>query len=188
MEITEVINRIINLNSGLKDFWSDSEGWAPIEAAKLLSKSRLDRQVSLSHCLKNYIINPYDESSDGHLILGWANLGSLIEGTMKLFLSAYFNTYIDDPDVIIIKREIVNPDVLMLEKLRHFFKKKIWNNDWDLFVQNVQRKRNSIHAFKYIDIGDYSEFENNIRQYLEMLRYINFRLPYPDDIYIPREN
>ncbi|MFC2085016.1 hypothetical protein ACFLS9_08170 [Bacteroidota bacterium] len=187
MEIIEVIDRIIKLNSGLKKFWSDSEGWAPIEAAELLSRSRLDRQISLSHCLKNYIVNPYDESSDGHLILGWANLGSLVEGTMKLFLSAYYKTYKDDADVIIMRKEIVNPDVLMLEKLRQFFKRKIWDNDWDEFVHNIQIKRNAIHAFKDREIGDYSEFGNNIRQYLEMLRYINSRLPYPDDIYIPRE-
>lgn len=42
MKIEEVVERIINFNKCLNDFWSNAFEWAPLEAAQLLSKSRLD--------------------------------------------------------------------------------------------------------------------------------------------------
>ncbi|WP_156918451.1 hypothetical protein [Bradyrhizobium sp. Cp5.3] len=51
LSLDEVVQRIIKLNDGLQKFWSKSHGWAPVEAAGLLSKSRLDWQVSLSETL-----------------------------------------------------------------------------------------------------------------------------------------
>ncbi|WP_272480015.1 hypothetical protein [Aquibacillus koreensis] len=36
------------------------------------------------------------KAEDGDLILAWANLGTLVEGTIKLFLSVYLNDYLDD--------------------------------------------------------------------------------------------
>jgi hypothetical protein len=52
MPIEEVVNRIVTLTEGLRKFWDSADGWAPIEAAQLLSKSRLDWQVSLAACLR----------------------------------------------------------------------------------------------------------------------------------------
>jgi hypothetical protein len=51
LTLSAVVSRIIKLNAGLQKFWSNSHGWAPIEAVGLLSKSRLDWQVSLSETL-----------------------------------------------------------------------------------------------------------------------------------------
>lgn len=187
MSVDDVIERIIKLNDGLRKFWSSAEGWAPIEAAKLLNKSRLDRQVSLSRCLKLWAITSSPEVQDGHLILAWANLGSLIEGSMKLFLSVWYKTYKSDIDAIKPKGKLQDPDGLQLEPLRQFFKKRIWDEKLDGFIQNIQQRRNAIHAFKDRNIGTKKEFFDNVRKYLIILRYINYRLPYPDDIYAPRE-
>ena len=74
----ETINRIINLTEGLSDFWKSPHGWAPIEAANLLTKSRLDWQASLARQLKLFLDETNTES--GFLILAWATLGSLTEG------------------------------------------------------------------------------------------------------------
>lgn len=63
MPIEEAIDRIIMLNEGLRKFWNTAEGWAPMEAAKLLNKSRLDRQVSLSHCLRLWVTTSSARSS-----------------------------------------------------------------------------------------------------------------------------
>jgi hypothetical protein len=187
MPIEEVIERIIMLNEGLRIFWNTAEGWAPIEAAKLLNKSRLDRQISLSHCLKLWVATASAESQDGRLILAWANLGSLIEGSMKLFLSVWYKTYKSDIDAIKQKGKLQNPDGLQLEPLRLFFKQRVWDSTLDGFVLGIQQRRNAIHAFKDRNIGTKDEFISNVRGYLKILRYINFRLPYPDDICIPRE-
>lgn len=178
------------MNNGLSNFWKGSEGWAPIEAAQLLSKSRLDWQVSLSKCLKIWLVELLLKDDSGALILAWTNLGSLVEGTMKLFLSIWYKDYEIDVEAIKKRGKLISPDCLQIESMRHFFKKRIWkkeDKDWDRWIKHVQQRRNAIHAFRDRDIGDFDEFFSNVRIYLEFLRYINSRLPYPDGIYIPRE-
>jgi hypothetical protein len=81
---TEIVQRITKLNSGIQKFWSKSHGWAPVEAAGLLAKSRLDWQVSLSKTLTLWLQKK--PLTPGELILAWSNLGSLVEGTLKTFL------------------------------------------------------------------------------------------------------
>ena len=188
MPIANVIDRIIRINEGLRIFWSSSQGWAPIKAAKLLSISRLDWQVSLSQCLRLWIEKPSVQYHDGYLILGWSNLGTLVEGTMKLFLSVYYETYRNDKEFQIIRQnKVQEPDALKFEMLRQYFKKRIWDASWDKWIRCIQKRRNAIHAYKNRAIGTHDEFLENIRSYLNLIRYINFRLPYPDDIYVPKE-
>ncbi len=186
-EITDVIGRVIRLNRGLRDFWSSSHGWAPVEAAELLSRARLDWQVSLSACLNNWVALPVEEQTDGQLILAWANLGSLVEGSLKLFLSAFYENYKYDIDAIKKKGVISQPDGLMLGSLRVVFQKKIWDAEWNSWITHIQERRNAIHSFQDRDIGTFAELFGDIRVYLRLLRYLNFRLPYPDDDFKPRE-
>ncbi|WP_054869947.1 hypothetical protein [Caloranaerobacter sp. TR13] len=190
MKIEGVVERIINFNKCLNDFWSNAFEWAPLEAAQLLSKSRLDWQVSLSKCLKLWVQNNNEdiENESGRLILAWANLGSLVEGTMKLFLSIFYNDYKDDIDAIRKGDKLIDPDVLDLERMRHFFKKRIWeeNYKWDEWVLHVQHRRNAIHAYRNREIGTFEEYYKDLRNYLLFLRYHNERFPYPDEVSIPR--
>ena len=188
--IEKIVNQIVTLNNGLRQFWIKADGWAPIEAARLLSKSRLDWQVSLSSCVKIWIVEPHPDDESGHLILAWANLGSLVEGTMKLFLSVYYHVYKNDVEAIKTKGELIDPDSLQLEHMRQFFRKRIWrigDEDWDTWILKIQQRRNAVHAFKNRDIGTFDEFFVDVQRYLEFLRYINDRLPYPGDEYKPRE-
>lgn len=185
--INEVINRIVTLNDGLRQFWTNVEGWAPIEAAQLLSKSRLDLQVSLSVCLKIWLSEPFPEDKNGRLILAWANLGSLVEGTMKLFLSVFYEDYKSDVEAIKNKGKLIDPDGLQLESMRQFFRKRICGKDWDEWIRRIQNRRNVIHAYKNRDIGTFEEFFADVRSYLKFLRYINSRLPYPEEMFMPRE-
>ena len=46
--VEETVSRIICLTGEMINFWKNSQTWAPIEAANLLTKSRLDWQASLS--------------------------------------------------------------------------------------------------------------------------------------------
>lgn len=181
----EIIERIVRLVCGMMGFWKGAHGWAPIQAAGLLSKSMLDWQASLAESLKLW----NRPLSDGELILAWANVGALVEGQLKLFLSVHYNDYLNDGDAIKKKGSILDPDVIRLEDLRIFFSKKIWKpsepwSDWVLFVQ---QRRNAIHAFKYKDIGTSAEFRDSLADLLRFIRSINNRLPYPDAIYVPRE-
>jgi hypothetical protein len=187
MDVGEAVRRIVSLNDGLRNFWSNADGWAPIQAAQLLSRSRLDWQVSLSACLNLWLDKSSSINENGRLILGWANLGSLIEGSMKLFLSVWYEHYKNDVEAIKRNGKLQHPDGLQLEPLRQFFRKRIWDDIWDKWVEHIQHRRNAIHAYKDRDIGTHDEFLADIRTYLKFLRYINFRLPYPDDMYVPRE-
>jgi hypothetical protein len=193
--IAEVVQRIENLNTQLADFWSKSDGWAPVAAAGLLGKSRLDWQVSLSGSLRLWMRDPADALTSAELILAWTNLGSLIEGTIKLFLSVYYETFKADIDNLKKvnaynkkKREPLSPDGLTLEPLRRYCALREILNKVDLaLVQLVQQRRNAIHAFKDRPIGDDAEFQQSVMGYLQMLRNVIARLPYPGDEYVPVE-
>lgn len=187
LSVEAVVDRIIILNNGLRQFWSNATGWAPIEAAQLLTKSRLDWQVSLSECLKLWLTPSSTEFQAGQLILAWTNLGSLVEGSLKLFLSVWYETYKTDVEAITHKGKAQDPDQAQFERLRQFFKKRIWDDAFDRVVLRIQQRRNAIHAFADRDIGTHEDFIAALRMYLTLLRYINFRLPYPDEVYMPQE-
>lgn len=184
-DISEVVEEIITRNQGIHDTWRDVFGWAPDEAAALLAKSRLDRQVSLSHCLKIWLDKPDEHYVEGCLVLAWVNLGSLVEGTMKFFLSVFLMDYLKDP--VKSRSKDVDPDVLQLEGLRQFFlQRNIWmeNNEsrWDRWVLHIQQRRNSIHTYKDREIGTFDEFWGDLRQYLEFLDELEGRVPDPETI------
>jgi hypothetical protein len=188
--LEEVVNKIIEINEDNEAFWSKSYGWATTEAADLLNISRLDWQTSLSYSLKMWIdkSDAGVENEDGKLILAWTNLGTLVEGTMKLLLCVYYNQYKNDPDVILLydrklkTKVVAEPDVAAFELLRTFFNKKIWvggTEDWNTWVLKIQQRRNAIHAFKHRDIGSFKEFYDDIRVYLKFLEEHIGRLPRP---------
>jgi hypothetical protein len=180
--INDVVNDIISINDSLRLFWTNSKGWAPDEAFKLLIQSRLDWQVSLSWCLKLWLEESNPNNETGRLILAWANLGSLVEGTMKLFMSIYYMDYLEDSNSIRKREVIQKPDQLTFEDIRQFYTKSIWgtNNEiWSKWVLNIQQRRNAIHAFKDRDIGTFEDFFGEVRKYLDFLKDIDNRLPYP---------
>lgn len=187
MSIEEVIRRITALNDGICRFWNTATNWASIEAAHLLSISRLDRQVSLTRCLQLWVHPSQGGDADGHLILAWTNLGSLVEGSLKLFLSVWYESYKNDVDAIRKHGKLQDPDGLQLELLRQFFRKRIWDAPFDRLIAHIQQRRNAIHAYKDRDIGTYEQYWTNVRVYLQLVRYINFRIPYPADEYVSQE-
>jgi hypothetical protein len=76
-----------------------------------------------------------------------------------------------------------------LEKLRVFFENENWgpSESWDQWIRFIQQRRNAIHAFKAKDIGTTEEFHANLPKLLAFIAAINDRLPYPDDIHVPRQ-
>jgi len=193
--LPDVIARIEKLNDGLREFWSASHGWAPDDAADLMTKSRLDRQVSLSRSLRHWLADPPDSLEDGELILGWTNLGSLIEGTIKLFLAVYLRDY--KKDLATLKKtqawhakqaKLLDPDSLRLEVLISYVEKaSLFEQDEIALFKQVQSYRNAIHAFKDRPLGSGSELHTAIKGYLSVLRRTVSRLPYPEDNYTPQE-
>ena len=75
--------------------------------------------------MKIWISEIHKEDESGFLILAWVNLGSLIEGTMKFFLSVWHEEYKDDIEAIKKMAKLVDPDCLKMEPMRQFFKKRM---------------------------------------------------------------
>ena len=172
-DASELCSRIAVLTHSIMNFWKDG-GWATGDGATLLDKSMLMWQASLATSLSRWI----GATSDGDLILAWANLGSLVEGQLKLFLCVHYNDYQ-------IKNfgKRIDPDESQLEGLRQFFVKRIWDvgTDWNPYVEFVQRRRNAVHAFKHRDIGTFDEWTDALRTHLTFVRKIGGGLPYPDE-------
>ena len=175
----ETAREIALLVRAMMDFWKSSNGWPPIEASSLLDRSMLEWQVSLSDCLEKWA----GDLTQGGRILAWANIGALVEGQLKLFLAVYYLDYIKDVDAIVDRKtgSIVDPDGLRFEKLRVFFKSRIWvdSEPWDDWILMVQRKRNAIHAFKTRDIGTSQDLHEALKTLLMFVQRINSQLPYP---------
>ncbi|UCD48862.1 MAG: hypothetical protein JSW27_15155 [Phycisphaerales bacterium] len=174
----ELCSRIATLTHSIMDFWNSSGGWAPAEAYELLNRSMLEWQKSLSSSLRRWI----RAVSPGDLILAWANLGALVEGQLKLFLSVRYLDYKSDASPIQRRGKQLDPDVCAPEELRQFFVKRIWNvgTNWNPYVEMVQQRRNAIHAYQPQDIGTFPEWQDALRLQLSFVRDVGGGLPYPD--------
>ena len=174
----KTIEDIISLNKLVKHQFSNVYGWGPDEAAEILCRSRLDWLVSLSETLM--IWDDSNSITDGRLILAWANLGSLLESSMKLFLAVYKLDYDTDPITKKCKEEriVEEPDIVELNKLREFFKrKKLINIQQNDYILQVQQRRNAIHSFKTRNIGTHDEFVLCVEKYKNFIEDIYSRLP-----------
>lgn len=187
--ILDVIRDITSKNAAIARFWSSAQGWAPLDAAHLLSKSRLDWQVSLSQTLELWVepaARVGAPDADGRLILGWTNLGSLVEGSLKWFLSVYYEDYKKDINAIRNKEGVRDPDGVTLQPLRQFFERSVWTeSDKELatWIKDLQQRRNAIHAYEHREISTLDELKKGIRYYLHFLDELDGRVPYPDDVY-----
>ena len=182
-ELQTVIDDIVCVNSFLEDFWGDG-GWAPSDASKLLREARLDRQVELSRTLSIWLDAPADDQSDGRLILAWANLGALVEGTMKWFLCVFEHNYADAP-ALTRNGKRIEPDNLFFAKLCEYFADRVWSDrqkqqfhDW---THTIRKRRNAIHAYSDNDIGTWNEWRDSVVTYLKFLVDLGFQAPYPDE-------
>jgi len=173
----ELCNRIATLTDSIMTFWANG-GWASGEAARLLDRSMLLWQASLAKTLITWVSG----TSEGELILAWANLGALVEGQLKLFLCVYYYDYQNDIEGIRSRGEKIDPDASMLEGIRQFFVKRIWDvgTNWNPYVKMIQQRRNAIHAFRHRDIGTFKDWTEALRLHLSFVRYTGGGLPYPD--------
>jgi hypothetical protein len=192
--IGDVVRRIANRHHNLARFWSKVAGWAPGEAAAMLSKSRLDRLTALAGSLRRWVETP-EPLDEGDLILAWANLGALVDGLLKLHLSVYLRDYKADvatgkaSNAFHVKKQLMlDPDGLRLDVLITFHEKRKLLTEPQLeLVRLVQQRRNVIHAFKDAELGDTEDFLAAVRAYRRLLTSISKRLPYPDDVFEPTE-
>jgi hypothetical protein len=188
LTVDEVIRRIITLNKNMTQFWSKAHGWAGQEAADLLSRSRLDWQVSISYRLRDLFQPHSPEEDQAKLIESWARLGTLVENTLKLVFSVYLTDYKKSEVHRFENEKVKDPDGLKFGVLKSIFLDRIGEPEHKVWLDKIQDLRNSIHAYKDKELYSWDHYQIELRRYLEFLRYVNSRLPYPDDIYSPRES
>ncbi len=184
VSVDSAIDRIIASNERIRRFWTEeASGWSPSETAELLENSRMDRLVSLSHSLRQWTGECADGEREGNLILAWANLGILVEGTMTWFLCVWEHAYADGP---VRKRngDPLAPNKLHFVELCRFFEQTVWV-DWQKplwvpWLNLVRDRRNAVHAFNHREIGHWSEWRDAVVRYHEFIGELDSRVPYPD--------
>ncbi|MQV12178.1 hypothetical protein GHL01_00265 [Sinorhizobium meliloti] len=184
------VDDIITVQAGLADFWSNAHGWAPADGAALLASARLDWTPSLARSLHRWA-EPVS-LADGDLILAWANLGSILESSLRLFLGVYVTDYRNSREDLEAIRAIEQkganqgqpypPSSIQFEKIRQLLsRREIFPVDDLTFIGLVQARRNAIHAFNNREIGDAVEFRSAVATYRIFIAELATRLPYPDD-------
>ncbi|MBY5720588.1 hypothetical protein HFO33_29030 [Rhizobium leguminosarum] len=185
------VDDIITVQAGLASFWSNAQGWAPADGAALLASARLDWTPSLARSLHRWAEPP--ALADGDLILAWANLGSILESSLRLFLGVYITDYQNSREdleaINAIEQRGANqgqpypPSSIQFEKIRQLLgRREIFPADDLAFIGLVQARRNAIHAFNNREIGNASEFRSAAATYRGFIAELATRLPYPDDV------
>jgi|CZKX01.1.fsa_nt_gi hypothetical protein len=179
------IRRIVAITEAMARFWRQAHGWAPASAADLLGAARLDRQVSFTHTLHDYIEPFQPQEAEARVILGYVTLRSLCEGILKLFFAVWFEDYSGDTDAVRDKNGTLTlPGDISFERLIALYSKK-GDPQNEEFLRRIQQRGNAIHHFTDKAVGSQEELIADICQFLTLLLAVNSRLPYPDDIYDP---
>jgi len=179
----DVLTRVVTLNSELAAFWKNAKGWTPKKADRVLSGARLDWQIELSRTLRLWLRKPAPDEVHATLILGWTNLGALVEGSLKLYLAVWADAYARSPHAIPKQRGKPSTKAvshLMAGELLDFMKAMGLLKPWHDWLTDVLARRNAIHSFRERALGDRTEFQQYVRAYLDLLRTINDHLPYPE--------
>jgi hypothetical protein len=114
----------------------------------------------------------------------WANLGTLVEGTMKWFLCVYECDYARRRVVTESGRDLA-PDELRFLRLCQFFRDHVWMPDgtdgWYSWCDKVRRRRNTVHAYEDRDLGTWDECRRDIQRYRDFLQELEAGVPDPPD-------
>lgn len=165
--------------TSITNTWTKDNGWVPSDVRGLLEQSNLSMHAELTRTLRLWIPRGPELEEHGRLVLGWSNLGSLVEGALKLFLCVHlFNYY--DSGALRRRGDVVNPDSAPFELLLQFIEKHVYPADqwgWQKWLRAVQHSRNCIHAFRYKSIGTHDDLLDDIIKYTEFLKDITLHLP-----------
>jgi len=176
---SDAIKRVIAVTKRQKQFWSKSHGWAPDEAANILEKARLDRQISFAYTLHGYLAPFPPDAAEAYHIIGYTTLRSMCEGALKLFFSVYFEDYKKSKEAVYDKKKnIVPPKDLSFDKLIQMYAKH-GDSAFKSFLERVQQRGNAIHHFADRNIGTQAELIEDIVGFEAFLHAVDCQIPYP---------
>lgn len=175
---------IIEVSAKWAAFWPTSHGWAPSIAADLMKQELMDRQLEMARALKNWPKRLLEEDSQGELVLAWTNLGSVIEGALKVYMCVFYSDWLNDADVPIKKGKRKTPDGSKIgatfnEIIYFVDDKNLFKEDEIEFIKFVQRQRNLIHPLKMGIVKGRKQFEEAVIHTAALHHDIDLRLPDP---------
>ena len=184
--LLSVVDEIYKINRKIQnEFGQQANIFVQAGAKNAVQKVRFDQLTSLSLTLKKWL---QQDLTEGELILAWVNLGALLEGTMKAFLTVYFDDFEKDKENHnssnaihkkgSLKGTVKQPGKLKLEDLIIYFRKqKLFADSEEELAEKIKRNRNAIHAFLDSEVDGTSQFHMALRQYLSMQKRLYEQLP-----------
>lgn len=171
-----------------KSFKNSIRGWGPDSVADLLEIARLDWLSDFTNIIDSWKeiaeSDMISKMTEGQLLLAYTTLGALVEGWLKLFYCAHYESYKDETSQQIYMNvpgaaTQITPNELSFEKLKVFSRDIIWDKGepFDLWVDKIQQRRNAIHAFNDRNIGTPQEYLADIGMYCEFVDELYTRLP-----------
>lgn len=175
----ERIGRIVVKHAQIAREWRDG-GWAPREAQILLAKGDLERLTALASTLSIWLKKSPQGQEEGRLVLGWANLGALVEGTMTWFLCVHEDSYAAAP-LIDKHGNRLEPDDIWFARLIRYYQDKVLDRAavarWSDWLDTVRLHRNAIHAYRRRHLGSPRDLRRAMRRYAAFLADLQSRIP-----------
>jgi hypothetical protein len=174
-------NLIIDICTKWAAFWPTSQGWAPAEAASLMKQEIMDRQLCMAHALKRWHERLLQNEAPGELVMAWTNLGSVIEGALKIYMCVYYEDWLKDADAPISNGKKLSPDDTFFDRLIRFtLKKGLFHPKDTKLLETVRDQRNLIHPMKTGAVLDRPAFFGAVMQAAALVAQVEHRLPYPN--------
>ena len=163
MALRDRYDVLVILTNNAALIWKEARGIAPDSAADKLDVAMLAWQSDLTKTLKIWIDKGL-AMTNGEMILACANLGAVVESWLKFFYCVHYEDYCKSP-ITDKKGKMIAPEKASFDNLKDFSSGKLWvdvSSPEYAWVDSVQHKRNSIHSFRYRDIGTPQDFLDDI--------------------------
>ena len=159
----EKFQQLCEITHSTEKMWNNARGFAPDSVADKLDVAMLHWLTELTDALKIWIDIGLD-MTDGELILARTNLGAIVEFWLRFFYCVYYEDYIKDP-ILDHQGKMREPNKETFEELKKFSNGRLWHDNATRdykFVDEIQHRRNSIHAFEFKNIGIPKDFLKDI--------------------------
>lgn len=178
----DTLDFIIRTTDNTTLIWEKAvqEAIPPRSVAQKIDEAMLDWMRELTKTLRLWT-DKGGKMTSGDLILARANLGALVESWLKFFYCAYNEDYQHNPKTN--KKGAIEPNDLSFDFLKQYSRGILYelNDDWEKWVESIQRKRNAIHSFNYREIGTSEVFYDDVEKLYEFIELITGRLPPVED-------
>ena len=174
----DTLDYIIQITNNTVIMWRDAaDAFAPHSVSEKLDKAMLEWMREMTYSLRLWTDKGYFMTI-GEIILARSNLGALVESWLKFFYCVYNEDYQDNP-MYDKHGNIIEPEELSFEFLKQKSRGILYQlgDDWDRWIERVQKKRNAIHIFNYRDIGNADDFYDDVEKLYDFIIMITDRIP-----------